>query len=400
VAPHDSVERYTGLGVEVCQGYGRLVDPWTVAIQAADGSETRLTSRAIVLATGASPVIPPIPGIETVRVLTSENLWEELRLSANPRPSMLVLGGGPIGCELSQAMAQLGLRVTLVQRNRVLLPKEDEEVSVLVRQALQADGVRVLTGAQVSRLNPARAGGESAQTSKGVIATVEGPEGTETIEADELLCAIGRRARMEGYGLDTLGIPTGRTIETNGYLQTRYPNICAVGDVAGPWQFTHTASHQAWYGAVNTLFAPLRFKVDGRVIPRTTFTDPEVATVGLTEREARQRNVAHEVTHFELAELDRAIVESAETGFVKVLTPPGKDKLLGVTIVGDHAGELLTEFVLAMKWNLGLGRIMGAIHAYPTMAEANKYAAGVWKKAHAPQRTLQWLKRYHEWRRG
>jgi pyruvate/2-oxoglutarate dehydrogenase complex dihydrolipoamide dehydrogenase (E3) component/uncharacterized membrane protein YdjX (TVP38/TMEM64 family) len=401
VAPHDSVERYTGLGVDVRLGHARLIDPWTVAIHGADGTETRLTSRSIVLATGASPVIPPIPGIETVRVLTSETVWEELRLSSMARPSLLVLGGGPIGCELSQAMAQLGLEVTLVQRNPFLLPREDEEVSASVRQALEADGVRVLTGAEVVRLEPAPAEGASSSVMpRGVIATVESAAGRETIGADAMLCAVGRRARLEGYGLDTLGIPTARTIETNAALQTRYPNICAVGDVAGPWQFTHTASHQAWYAAVNTLFTPLRFRVDGRVIPRTTFTDPEVATVGLTERQARQANVACEVTRFELADLDRAIVESAETGFVKVLTPPGKDRILGVTIVGEHAGELLSEFVLAMKWNLGLGKIMGAIHAYPTMAEANKYAAGAWKKAHAPQRLLQLLKRYHEWRRG
>ena len=405
VAPHDSVERYTGLGVDVRLGHARLVDPWTVAITAKDGSETTLTTRAIVLATGASPVVPTMEGIDTVRVLTSETLWDHLRHSSNPSPSLLVLGGGPIGCELSQALAQLGLSVTLIQRNRLLLPKEDEEVGLLVRQALEADGVRVITGARVQRIEAAGpsgsgSGAETTSPGKRVAMVVEHDGGTETIHADELLCAIGRRARLEGYGLDTLGIPTGRTIDTNAYLQTLFPNIYAVGDAAGPWQFTHTAAHQAWYGAVNALFTPLRFKLDGRVIPRTTFTDPEVASVGLTETEANQLGVAFEVTRFPLEELDRAIVDNAETGFVKVLTPPGKDTLLGVTIVGEHAGELLTEFVLAMRWKLGLGKIMGAIHAYPTMAEANKYAAGVWKKAHAPQRTLSWLRRYHDFRRS
>jgi pyruvate/2-oxoglutarate dehydrogenase complex dihydrolipoamide dehydrogenase (E3) component len=228
---------------------------------------------------------------------------------------------------------------------------------------------------------------------------IESPDGPSTVEGDELLCAIGRRARLEGYGLEALGIPTGRTIETDAALRTRYPNIHAAGDVAGPWQFTHTAAHQAWYAAVNSLFAPLRFRVDGRVIPRTTFTDPEVATVGLTEQEARRQGVAFETTRFELSELDRAIVESATTGFVQVLTPPGRDTILGVTIVAEHAGEMLAEFVLAMKANLGLGRILGTIHAYPTFTEAARYTAGAWKKAHAPQRTLQLLRQFHAWRR-
>ena len=405
VAPHDSIERYTGLGVDVRLGHARLVDPWTVAITAEDGSETTLTSRAIVLATGASPVVPDIAGIDTVRVLTSETLWDHLRHSSNPRPSLLVLGGGPIGCELSQALAQLGLQVTLIQRNRLLLPKEDEEVGLLLRQALEADGVKVITGAQVRRIKALEptdfnCAGETSTACTRVAAVVESDGGSETIQADELLCAIGRRARLEGFGLDTLGIPTGRTIETNAYLQTLFPNIYAVGDAAGPWQFTHTAAHQAWYGAVNALFTPLRFKLDGRVIPRTTFTDPEVASVGLTENEAKNLGLAFEITRFALDELDRAIIDSVETGFVKVLTPPGKDKLLGVTIVGEHSGELMAEFVLAMKWNLGLSKIMGVIHSYPTMAEANKYAAGTWKKDHAPQRTLNLMRRYHNFRRS
>ncbi len=391
VAPHDSVERYTGLGVDVRLGQARLISPWSVAITAADGSETVLTARAIVLATGAAPVIPALPGIDTVRVLTSETLWDALAAHPSPKPSLVVLGGGPVGCELAQALAQLGLPVTLLQRNDRLLPREDPEVGALLREVLERDGVRVHTGCRVERVGPAGGGVQ-------VEAMVGGA--SLRLEADELLCAVGRQARLEGHGLEALGIPTARTIVTDPYLQTLYPNIHAAGDAAGPWQFTHTAAHQAWYAAVNGLFDPLRFAVDGRVIPRTTFTDPEVARVGLNETEATATGVAFEVTRFPLAELDRAIVESAETGFIKVLTVPGKDKILGVTIVAEQAGELLAEFVLAMRWNLGLGKVLGTMHAYPTLAEANKYVAGSWKKAHAPQRTLALLERFHTWRRG
>ena len=393
IAPHDSVERYEGLGVEVLSGHARLLDPWTVAVTAADGSERRLTTRAIVLATGARPILPSIPGIEAVGALTSETLWQNLRQCELAAPRILVLGGGPIGCELAQALAQLGARVTLLQRGDRLLRREDAEVSALVRAALEADGVRVLSNASLQAFE----NGEALVKSGGVI---------ERIGFDRLLCAIGRQARLDGFGLEELGIPTGRTIETDAHLQTLYPNIYAAGDVAGPYQFTHTAAHQAWYAAVNALFGDLRrFQVDNRVIPRTTFCDPEVASVGLTEQEAAAAAQAVEVTRFSLAELDRAIIEggtagSASAGFVKVLTPPGSDKILGVTIVGEHAGELLAEFVLAMKWGLGLGKILGTIHAYPTLAEANKYVAGEWKRNHAPQRVLQLLKRFHDWRRG
>ena len=396
VAPHDSIERYSALGVDVRIGEARLISPWAVAIRGNDGEEQILTSRSIVLATGASPAIPSLPGIETVRVLTSETVWDALARHPLPRPSLTVLGGGPIGCELAQAMAQLGLQVTLLQRNMRLLPKEDPEVSELVRTMLSADGVRVLTGCRVERLDPA----EGRSPGPGVRVSVATAEGREEVESDELLCAIGRQARLDGYGLEDLGIPSGRTIDTDPFLQTLYPNIYAAGDVAGPWQFTHTAAHQAWYAAVNALFSPLRFRVDGRVIPRTTFTDPEVASVGLTEEEARHRGLAVEVTRYDLDELDRAIVESAETGFVKVLTPAGKDTILGATIVGEQAGELLAEFVMAMKWRLGLGKVLATMHAYPTLAEANKYAAGNWKKAHAPQGALRLLRAFHTWRRG
>ncbi|CAK6696761.1 FAD-dependent oxidoreductase [Synechococcus sp. CBW1107] len=396
VAPHDSVERYEGLGVEVLRGHGRLIDPWTVAITTRDGQEQRLTAPAIVLATGASPVLPDLPGADAVGLLTSETVWQALRDCPLASPRIVVMGGGPIGCELSQALARLGARVTLLQRGPQLLSREDPDAAEVVHQALEADGVRVLTNCTVRGFEPRPA-------ATAVLITTGGPEAPEASEllGDQVLCAIGRRARLEGYGLEELGIPTGRTIDTNASLQTLFPNIYAAGDVAGPWQFTHTAAHQAWYAAVNALFGPFRrFRVDGRVIPRTTFTDPEVAGVGLSESEAARQGVAVEVTRFPLHELDRAIVESAETGFVKVLTPPGSDRLLGVTIVAEQAGELLAEFVLAMRWRLGLGKILSTIHAYPTLSEANKYAAGAWKRAHAPQRTLALLQRFHSWRRG
>ena len=394
VAPHDSVERYEGLGVEVLRGQARLLDPWTVAIRTGAGTEQRLTARAIVLATGAEPVRPDWPGSEAVPLLTSETVWGWLAHCPLERPRLAVLGGGPIACELAQALAQLGLPITQIQRSDRLLRKEDADVATEVQQGLEADGVRLLLGTQVLGFEPDLSPGGA------VTVLVRQGERQERIACDAVLCALGRRARLQGYGLEELGIPTGATITTNAYLQTLYPNIYAAGDVAGPFQFTHTAAHQAWYAAVNALFGQLRsFKVDNRVIPRTTFTEPEVATVGLTEAEAAARGVTVEVTRFPLHELDRAIVESAEQGFVKVLTSPGSDRILGATIVGEHAGELLAEIVLAMKWGLGLGKIFGTIHAYPTLAEANKYTAGAWKKQRVPQHLLPWLRRYHAWRR-
>ncbi|MBD2718118.1 bifunctional TVP38/TMEM64 family protein/FAD-dependent oxidoreductase [Synechococcus sp. FACHB-909] len=394
VAPHDSVKRYEGLGVEVLRGQARLLDPWTVAIRTGAGTEQRLTARAIVLATGAEPVLPDWPGSEAVPLLTSETVWGWLAQCPLERPRLVVLGGGPIACELAQALAQLGLPITQIQRSDRLLRKEDADVAAEVRQALEEDGVTLHMDTEVLGFerDPAPGGAATVLVQQG--------ERRERIACDAVLCALGRRARLQGYGLEELGIPTGATITTNAFLQTLYPNIYAAGDVAGPFQFTHTAAHQAWYAAVNALFGQVRsFQVDNRVIPRTTFTDPEVATVGLTEAEAAARGVAVEVTRFPLHELDRAIVESAERGFVKVLTPPGSDRILGATIVAEHAGELLAEFVLAMKWGLGLGRIFGTIHAYPTLAEASKYTAAAWKKQRVPQHLLPWLRRYHTWRR-
>ncbi len=392
IEPHDSVERYTGLGVEVLQGYGKLVNPWTVEVTLNDGQVQRLTARSIVIAAGARPMVPPLPGLDDVGYVTSDTLWDEFAKLDDIPKRIVVLGGGPIGCELSQSFARLGAQVTQVEMGDRIMVREDEEVSALARDALQADGVMVLTGHKALRC-------ERRGEDKILVASTQGQE--VEIVFDALVCAVGRVARLQGYGLEDIGVPTHRTVETNEYLQTLYPNIYAAGDVAGPYQFTHTAAHQAWYAAVNALFGDFKsFKVDYRVIPWATFIDPEVARVGLNEQEAQAQGIAYEVTKYGIDDLDRAIADSEAHGFMKVLTVPGKDRILGVTIVGSHAGDLLAEYVLAMKHGLGLNKILGTIHTYPTMAEANKYAAGEWKRAHAPQKLLAWVKKFHDWRRG
>ncbi|HEX2542912.1 MAG TPA: FAD-dependent oxidoreductase [Caldimonas sp.] len=387
IEPHDSVERYRGLGVDVVRGEARIVTPWEVEIRRGDGSVDRLSTRSIVIAAGARPHIPPIPGIESVDALTSENLWDVRELPAR----LLVLGGGPIGCELAQAFARLGSTVTQVEMLPRLLTREDPEVSARVSERFRAEGIDVLVNHKAVRI-------ERDGTEKVLVAESDGVP--RRIAFDEILVAVGRTANLAGYGLEALGLKTGRTVEVDGYLRTNFPNIYAAGDVAGPYQFTHTASHQAWYAAVNALFDPIRMRADYRVIPWTTFVDPEVARVGLNETDAREQNVPFEVTTYGLDALDRAITEGAAEGFVKVLTAPGKDRILGVTIVGEHAGELIAEFVLAMRHGLGLKKILATVHAYPTLAEANKHVAGEWRRAHAPARLLAWVERWHAWRRG
>jgi pyruvate/2-oxoglutarate dehydrogenase complex dihydrolipoamide dehydrogenase (E3) component/uncharacterized membrane protein YdjX (TVP38/TMEM64 family) len=389
IAPNDSVERYTGLGVDVVQGHARIIDPWTVEIARHDGTTQRLTTRSIIIAAGAAPIVPDLPGLQDSFYLTSDTMWERLAEMDEMPGRIAVLGGGPIGCELAQAFARLGAAVTQVERGERLLPREDEDVSALVKAAQAASGVTVLTRHDAVRI----------EDGKQLIVAHDGTE--RAIPFDALIVAVGRKARLTGYGLEDLGIPTDRTVVTDDYLATLHPNIYAAGDVAGPYQFTHVAAHQAWFASVNALFGDLwRFKADYRVIPWTTFVDPEVARVGLNEAEAKAAGIAHEVTLFPLHELDRAIADSATAGFVKLITPPGKDRILGVTIVGEHAGEIIAEYVLAMKHGLGLNRILGTIHAYPTMAEANKFAAGVWKKRHAPETLLKLVGRYHDWKRG
>jgi len=389
VEPHDSVERYEGLGVDVVIGEARVTSPWTVEITSAEGTRA-LSTRAIVIATGGRPAIPGIPGIEDVGYVTSDTVWE---LRTLPK-RLLVLGGGPVGCELAQCFARLGAQVTQVQRGPRLLPKEDPEIAELVMERFRAEGIDLRIGHMPLHF-------ERSGDTRALICEHAGER--VRIEFDQLLVATGRTANVSGFGLEALGIGVGEdgTVETNDYLQTVYPNIYAAGDVAGPYQFTHTASHQAWYASVNALFGQFRkFRADYSVIPWCTFTDPEVARVGLNEQDAKAKGIAYEVTAYGLDDLDRAIADEAAHGLVKVLTVPGKDRILGVTIVGEHAGELITEFILAMRHGLGLNRILGTIHVYPTFSEAGKYAAGAWKRAHAPQRLLEWVGRYHAWRRS
>jgi pyruvate/2-oxoglutarate dehydrogenase complex dihydrolipoamide dehydrogenase (E3) component len=389
VAPHDSIERYSALGVECLIGRARITTPWSVEVTQPEGNRT-LTARAIAIATGARPLVPPIPGIEKAHCVTSDTVWELRKL---PR-RLAVLGGGPIGCELAQCFARLGAEVTQVEMSPRILMREDPELSEMVAQQMRADGVRMLTGHQALRIDA---------NGSGSVLVARSGEQEVRVGFDVLLCAVGRVPNTEGLGLEQLGIglTRQRTIETNAYLQTIHPNIFACGDVAGPYQFTHTGSHQAWYAAVNALFGGVKkFAADYSVIPWCTFTEPELARVGLSEGEAREKGIACEVTRYSIADLDRAIADEDARGEVKVLTVPGKDRILGASICGAHAGELITEFITAMKNGIGLNRILGTIHIYPTFAEANKMAAGVWKRAHAPQRLLHWVEHYHKWRRG
>jgi pyruvate/2-oxoglutarate dehydrogenase complex dihydrolipoamide dehydrogenase (E3) component len=360
-----------------------------VEVKSSSGART-LTTRAIVIAAGARPFVPPIPGIEQVGYVTSDTVWALRQLPKR----LVVLGGGPIGSELTQCFARFGAQVTQVEMLPRILIREDPEISEMVASRFRAEGVNVLVNHKAKQFRV-----ESGE--KVLIAEHDGRD--VRIAFDQLLCAVGRMPNTKGYGLEDVGIPVTRTrtVETNEYLQTIYPNIYACGDVAGPYQFTHTAAHQAWFAAVNALFGRFRkFKADYSVIPWATFTDPEVARVGLNETEAKERGIPYEVTRYGIDDLDRAIADEEAHGVVKVLTAPGKDRILGATIAGEHAGDLIVEFIAAMKHGIGLNKILGTIHIYPTLAEANKYAAGAWKRAHAPAGLLRWVERYHTWMRG
>ena len=396
IAPHDSIERYQSLGVEVLQGHAKLTSPWALDITHADGSITQLTSRSMIIATGAAPFVPALPGLDTTGYLTSDTLWEKFRYEDKPPQRLVILGGGPIGCELAQSFVRLGSQVTQVEMLDRLMIREDVEVSEFVKEALQHDGVTVLTDHTALSCGVTNLDGSPV---KWLEVAHQGQH--RRINFDQIIVAVGRAPRLKGFGLEELGITTDKVVQTNDYLATLFPNIYAAGDVAGPYQFTHAAAHQAWYACVNALFGQFkRFKVDYRVIPWATFVDPEVARVGLNEQEAIQQGIAYQVTRYGIDDLDRAICDGSADGFVKVLTVPGKDKILGVTIVGAHAAELIAEFVIAMKYNLGLNKVLGTIHIYPTMAEANKYVAGEWKRNQVNPKLLLWLKRYHTWRRS
>ncbi len=385
IEPHDSIERYSKLGVNCITGEARVTSPYTVEVN----GET-ITTPNIVIATGARPFVPPIEGLDKIKYLTSDNIWDIRDLPKR----LVVLGGGPIGCELAQAFSRHGAEVSLIEMAPRIMIREDEEVSQIAREKFESEGIRILTDHRAARV----------EVNNGEKQLLCIHNDTETIiPFDEILIAVGRAANTKGFGLEELGVaisPRG-TIEVDEYLRSSIPTILACGDVAGPYQFTHTAAHQAWYAAVNALFGKFKkFKVDYSVIPWATFTDPEVARVGLNESDAKAKNIKYEVTRYDIDDLDRAIADQEAHGFIKVLTVPGKDRILGVTIVGHHAGDLIAEYVMAMKYNIGLNKILGTIHIYPTLAEANKYVAGNWKRAHAPQKVLQWVERFHSCRRS
>ncbi|MEM7406171.1 MAG: FAD-dependent oxidoreductase [Pseudomonadota bacterium] len=384
IEPHDSVERYVGLGVECISGEARIVSPWKVTV---NGQE--LTTRSIIVATGARPAVPPIPGLSEAEFLTSDTVWNLDSLPGR----LVVLGGGPIGCELAQAFARLGSDVAVIEMAPRVLAREEPDAAELVATALRRDGVTLHLGARASAVEGGAAGG---------VVHIETADGATQVPYDRLLVAVGRQPRLTGFGLEELGIATDTgTVETDAYLQTLHPNIYACGDVAGPFQFTHTAAHQAWYASVNALFGRFkRFRADYSVIPRVTYTHPEVASVGYSQASASEGGVDYEVTDYGLDDLDRAIVEGQTEGFVRVLTVPGKDRILGATVVGEHAGELLAELTFAMRQGVGLKKILGTVHAYPTRMEANKFAAGNWSRAHVPAWALNLLERYHSWERG
>lgn len=384
VEPHDSKERYTGLGVDVIEGEARIVSPYEIRV-----GDRLITTRSIVIATGALPFVPPIKGLDRVPYLTSDNVWDMRKLPEK----LVVLGGGPIGCELTQVFARLGSEVTQVEQNDHIMGREDPDIAAMIKDKFESEGIRVLTEHSAVEV----IAGEDRHI---LVCDHKGRE--VRLEFDNILVAVGRVSNTKGLGLEDLSIELARnrTIDKDEYMRTTIPNIFCAGDVAGPYQFTHTAAHQAWYAAVNSLFGRLKmFKADYRVIPWATYTDPEVARVGLNETEARADNVAYEVTTYGIDDLDRAIADAEDHGVVKVLTVPGKDRIIGVTIVGAHASDIIAEYILAMKHGLGLNKILSTIHIYPTLAEANKYAAGEWKKAHAPQKILQWIGRYHTWMR-
>jgi pyruvate/2-oxoglutarate dehydrogenase complex dihydrolipoamide dehydrogenase (E3) component len=385
IEPHDSVERFTGLGVDCVKGYARFIDPWTVEI---DG-ERRLNAKAFIIATGAAPLVPPLPGVEDSGYLTSETLWDAMAARDAAPKRLVILGGGPIGCELAQAFQRLGSQVTIVEMAERLLLKEDADAAALVTAQLQAEGVTVLTGHKALRFEA------------GKTLVVGGPEGEKPIGFDDIIIAVGRKPRVSGFGLEELGLVIGGKLANDDFLRTNMPHIMCAGDVAGKQQLTHGGSHEAWYASVNALARPFKkYRTDYRVLPRVTYTEPELAAVGLNEAEANAQGIAFDLTRYDLDDLDRAIAEGEAHGFVKILTAKGSDKILGATIIGSHAGEILAEVTFAMKHKMGLRKILQTIHPYPTWAEANKYAAGQYGLARKPEALLKWAERWFRWQRG
>jgi dihydrolipoamide dehydrogenase len=385
IEPHDSVERFTSLGVECLQDEATIETPYRVRV-----GNRLIHTRSIIVATGARPLVPPIPGLDEVGYLTSDTVWE---LDELPK-KLLVVGGGPIGCELAQAFHNLGAEVTQVDMAKRIMPREDEEVSAAVMEQFRAQGIELLTEHKLQRF-------VMENGKKFMEAEHDGQ--TVRVEFDQVLMAIGRKPNVEGFGLENLDLPLNDngTININNSMQTTYPNIFACGDVAGPYQFTHMASFQAFFAAINAVLGGLwRLRASYRVVPWATFTDPEVARVGLSEQEAKDQGVDYEVTRYDLDHLDRALADGEAHGFIKVLTVPGKDKILGATIVGYHAGELLGEFVFAMTHNMGLKKIAAVTHIYPTLLEANKFSANAWRSARLPEKYFPWMERFFRWQRG
>lgn len=384
IEPHDSVERFTGLGVECVKGYARFVDPWTVDV---DGA--RMTAKSFIIATGAAPLIPPLPGVENSGYLTSETMWDALGSRDKVPQRLLILGGGPIGCELAQAFQRLGAQVTIIEMTDRLLLKEDVDAAALITEKLKTEGVDIRVRHKAVRFD------------SGKTLVVEGPDGEASIAYDDIIIAVGRKPRVSGFGLEELGVVVDGRMENDAFLRTNMPHILCAGDVAGRQQLTHGASHEAWYASVNALAHPFKkYRTDYRVLPRVTYTEPELATVGLTEAEARAEGVAFDVTRYDLDDLDRAIAESEAHGFVKILTAKGSDRILGATIIGQNAGEILAEVTFAMKHKMGLRKILQTIHPYPTWAEANKYAAGQFGLARKPEALMKWAERWFRWQRG
>ena len=385
IEPHDSVERFTSLGVEVELGDAVIESPYVVTV-----NERRITTRSIIVATGARPLVPPIPGLAEIDYLTSDSIWSLTELPKR----LLVVGGGPIGCELAQAFSNLGAQVIQVDMAERIMPREDAEVSEVVAKAFREQGVQLLTGHKLVKFGAGENGDYMEAEHNGE---------TVRVEFDKVLLAIGRKANVEGFGLENLNLALTRqgTIEVNEYLQTSMPNVFACGDVAGPYQFTHMASFQAWFASLNAMLGGLyRSKINYSVVPWATFTDPEVARVGLSETEAKEKMIPYELTRYEMDHHDRSLADGEAHGFIKVLTVPGKDKILGVTIVGHHAGEVIGEFVFAMTHGMGLKKISAVTHIYPTILEANKFAANAWRSERLPEKYFPYLEKFFAWRRN
>ena len=378
-----SVDQYRRLGVDVIQGEARISSPWTVDV----GGRT-LTTRAIVIATGSRPQIPSIPGLAAVEPMTSDTLWA---LSERPE-RLLILGSGADACEFAQAFQRLGCQVTLASEDERLLSQEDAEVSEMMAKVLTADGIEIWLGLKAQRV-------ETTEGERRLIC--DDDEGNErSLPFDRVLLMLGQRADVEGLGLSKLRLECGDdgTLEADEYLATRYPNIYAVGSVAGPYGAPHVAEHQGWYAAVNALFGGLkRFVVSDRVTPRAIFTTPEIATVGLNEAEAHALKLEFETTRLDLSTHAGAVIAGAGQGYVKVITEHDTDRILGVTIVGDHASETIAGFVVAMKHKLGMNKLGKTVLVSPTQGEALRQVAEIWQRQHQSARMRAWAERFNRW---